>query len=227
MSRLKKYYKKRAIIYGISIIIALYILFTLGLQLILNGSSLVAQLFGKKFIDTRNPVLQAVNITDIPSATNSATFIVSGNANNFDELRFYLNDQIVKRIDLSSGFGKFSEEIGTLQKGENKLYFLAKSSKGDKKSDDYTVLYRSDKPKLDVTDPKDGSKTNKDQTTVAGSTDKGIDIKINGLPVVVDANLHFQTTLKLSEGDNKIEITATDEVGNFDSKTLTVKYEKD
>lgn len=227
MSRLEKHYKKQVVFYSILIIIVIILLSTAGLQIVLNSTSYLSQFFGKKS-DTgrRNPLLQNIDLNNIPSATNSATIKISGNANNFSELDVYLNDNQVKKISLAES-GDFSEEVGELQKGENKLFLVAKSTKESKKTDVYTVIYRADKPKLDIKEPSDGSKTSKNEIKVSGNTDKDIDIKINGLPIVVDSTGNFQAIVKLNEGDNKIKVTALDLAGNTEEKTIAVKYEKD
>ena len=89
------------------------------------------------------------------------------------------------------------------------------------------MLYKSEKPKLEIKEPQDGLKTNKQEVNLVGETDKETYIKVNDLPVVVDAQGVFQTTLKLKEGENKIIITAQDIADNLEEKVLTVIYEKE
>ena len=60
-----------------------------------------------------------------------------------------------------------------------------------------------------------------------GETDKETYIKVNDLPVVVDAQGVFQTMVKLKEGENKIAIIAQDVAGNSEEKILILTYEKD
>ena len=89
------------------------------------------------------------------------------------------------------------------------------------------MLLKTEKPKLEVSQPNDNSKTNKQEIKIEGKTDKETYIKINGQPVVVDSQGSFVTLFKLNEGDNSIEIIAEDIVGNQEKKTIKVTYSKD
>lgn len=227
MSRLEKHYKKQVTTYTILIVVAIILFGVYGLPLVINSSSYLSQLFGKRDdSDRRNPLLQTIEISEIPSATNSATFKIVGNTNNIDELEFYLNDEKIKEMSAPTN-GEFSEELTGLNKGNNELYLIGKSKKGTKRTETLTIVYGADKPKLEISEPQDGSTTSHNEIKVIGKTDKEIDIKINGSPVVVDSSGQFQTNIKLNEGENKIIITARDQSGNVEEKIITVKYEKD
>ncbi len=104
---------------------------------------------------------------------------------------------------------------------------MTKDNKNEKKTSDYNVFYSDDKPKLEITEPQDNSKTSKSEITIIGSTDNDITVRTNNLPVIVDATGKFRTTLRLKEGENKIEISAVDDAGNNETKTITVTYQKD
>ena len=77
---------------------------------------------------------------------------------------------------------------------------------------------KTEKPKLEVSQPNDNTKTNKQEIKIEGKTDKETYIKVNGQPVVVDSQGAFQTLLKLNDGDNSIEIIAEDIVGNQEKR---------
>ena len=107
------------------------------------------------------------------------------------------------------------------------LFAQTSSSKDTKKTPIYDVLYKSDKPKLDVQEPSDNTKTNKEDVKISGVTDKETTIRVNGQPLIVDVDGKFTTMLRLKDGENKIQITAEDIVGNQEVKNLTVTYSKD
>ena len=140
---------------------------------------------------------------------------------------FYINAKKIKEIESSSD--TFSEEIGDLEKGDNNVYVLAKSrnSKIEKNTITYKVFYKNEKPKLDISEPSDNLTTNNQEIKVKGSTDKETYVRVNDLPVVVDASGGFETTVRLKDGDNQIVITAADIAGNMETKSLKVTYQKD
>ena len=203
-------------------------IFTIGLQWLINSAVFVNKLVGKKEVQTttNNNFYGSLNVDSIPNATNSAKFIISGTVSNFDKLEYYLNGKKIKETDV---YDRFEEIIGDLKVGTNEVYLIAKTKKSDQKkqSNKFTIYLKNEKPKLEITEPKDGSKTDKNEIKVVGKTDKEIIIQINRLPIVVDALGNFQSTVKLNEGENKVTVTAQDLAENLESKTLTVIYEKD
>jgi len=197
----------------------------------LNTSSFVARISEKKTNTTlkkNQNLIEDVDIDSIPVATNSSRIFVGGTVVNFDQVEFYLNGDLVKESSLLSSDG-FIEEIGDLVKGQNEVFVIGKLKDSDeeKKSKIFTVFYKSDKPKLDIKEPQDNSKTSNLEIKIMGETDKETYIKVNDLPVVVDAQGVFQTMVKLKEGENKIAIIAQDVAGNSEEKILILTYEKD
>jgi hypothetical protein len=226
----EKKMKNTIAVYAIILFVVLYLIFTFGIKLLLNTSSFVSGLFPQpsvKPLSKTEDSFSSVDISSIPQATNSARIIVSGSTLNFDILSFYVNSQKVKEIELTSDI--FSEEIGDLVKGDNNLYVLAKSkdNKTRKNTITYKVFYKSDKPKLEITEPADNSTTNNQEIKVKGNTDKETYIRINDLPVVVDADGSFETSVRLKDGENQVVATAQDVAGNIETKTLKVTYQKD
>jgi hypothetical protein len=178
--------------------------------------------------ETTDRFFGTIAVDTLPTATNSARLIVSGTVNQFDALDFYLNGEKVKTVDIKSA-QSFSEEIGDLKNGDNTIYLIAKApdNKKEQRTGEYVVALKNTMPRLDIDQPKDGDKTNKSEIAVSGKTDTGIYIRVNGLPVVVDAQGAFATSVRLKDGENKIEVAAQDDAGNSDSKTITLTYNKD
>ncbi|OGK10057.1 hypothetical protein A2767_00300 [Candidatus Roizmanbacteria bacterium RIFCSPHIGHO2_01_FULL_35_10] len=235
MSRLEQNQKKQLnnkIYLSLAIlIIVIILLFTVGLKVLLNASSFVARVTEKKSdnqLKKNQNLIEDIDIDSIPIATNSSRIFVGGSVVNFDQVEFYLNGDLVKESSLLSS-DSFIEEIGDLVKGQNEVFVIGKLKDSDeeKKSNIFTVFYKSDKPKLDIKEPQDNSKTNNLEIKIMGETDKETYIKVNDLPVVVDSQGIFQTMVRLKEGENKITITAQDVAENKEEKILTVIYEKD
>lgn len=234
MGRLERVQEKKMkntiIAYVVVLFVVLYFIFTFGIKLLLNTSSFISGLFPQpstKPLSKTEDSFSSIDISSIPQATNSAKIIVSGSVLNFDSLIFYLNKVSVKEVESPSDI--FNEEIGDLEKGENSVYVLAKSkdSKTEKTTITYKVFYKSEKPKLEISEPSDNSITNNQEIKVKGSTDKETYIHINDMPVVVDANGNFETSIRLKDGDNQITAKAQDIAGNEETKTIKVTYQKE
>ncbi len=231
MSRLEKhkqklFYKKVALMIGVVILLLAFVFF-IGFQFILKSSGYVGT-FNKKESQTSQSedFIGTLDIDPVVSATNSAQFIITGSSNQFDTLEYYIND---KKVKISDASDTFSEKIGDLQKGKNDVYIkaISKDKKHSKSSDTFSVIYKNDKPKLEISEPNDNTKTDKSEIKIAGKTDKDVTVQINSSPVVVDAQGKFQQSLRLNEGDNKFTIIALDDAGNSEKKELTVVYHKD
>lgn len=228
----RKQFLQSILFYIILIILFFVFFFTIGLRILLNASAYIADLTAKK-TDTASQNSEAdffgtIEIDNIPTATNSAQINISGSVSNFDWLEFYIDGMKVKEKKVTS-LNSFDEQIGDLSLGTNEVYIKAKATdlKKEKISTKYSVLYKSSKPKLEINEPQDNSKTSKTEISLIGSTDKETFVKINDAPVVVDVEGRFQTNVKLKDGENKITVLVADIAGNTDSKTISVIYEKE
>ncbi|NTU46682.1 hypothetical protein HGA88_03575 [Candidatus Roizmanbacteria bacterium] len=235
MSRLQEHQKKeytRKLVFFV-IILGLLIVFmvTVGLKLVISSTIFISNLTAPKNQTTQQTsdnFFGTLEINSIPQATNSAKFVISGTSTNYEKLTFYVNDESVKELDSVSN-DSFTETIGDLKKGSNEVYVVAnaKQAKAERKSNIFTVVYTDSKPKLEISEPQDNSKTGNSDLAVSGKTDKEIFIRVNDQPVVVDAQGNFKTSVRLKDGDNKIEVVAQDNAGNTETKILTVTYHKD
>ncbi len=233
MSRLQTHQRKQIylqlVFYIGLLIVVLVLIFTFGIKLLINGSLFVDSISksnqSSEVKTNREDFVGLFRFDNPLNATGAATIIVTGTVTNYDGVDFFLNGELVKTITPQSD--GFSEEIGPLQPGKNQLYAVArsKSQKRNKTSDTFTIVYKNQKPKLEINQPTDNSTTSSQEISVSGTTDPETYIHINGAPVVVDAQSRFEITIKLNNGENKIEIVAEDIVGNQNSKTLIVNYQ--
>lgn len=233
MTRLEQHSKKqnrqRLLVSVVLVIAGIVFFFTSGIKLLVSFTLFINQL--AKGENTESQVrqteqLSAINIDPIPSATSSSSILFSGSALSFDSLEIYLNDEKRDEITISD---TFISEVQGLEKGSNTLYFIAKSSKTKKteKTQEFDIVFKDEKPKLEVSEPGENARTNKEDIRITGSTDREVTIRINNQPIVVDAEGKFTTLFRLKEGENKIDVTAEDIVGNQEKKSLTVTYSKD
>lgn len=234
MSRLeelqKKQFRRNIIAAGVILALLVVFIFMFGFKTLINATIFVTNMTSSKKTQTeeqKTTKYGLLDIDEIPVATNSARIVVSGTVNNYDVLYFYVNDEQVKEKKINSE--DFVEEIGDLKKGRNTVYVKARAndSKEEKKSEVFDIMYRADKPKLEISEPQVDTKTSNSEIKVAGKTDSEVLIKVNDFPVVVDAQGGFQTTVRLHEGENMLDIKAIDDAGNTETKTLKVNYQKD
>jgi hypothetical protein len=235
MTRLQRHQNKifinQIVLYLVIFGLIIVFISTIGFRLLISSSLFVNQLVSKNNGSTVSNNNQEFfgNFTVDPliEATNSAKIMVSGSVNRYNKIIFYLNDDKVKEITPQGD--TYSEEIDNLQKGDNKIYLVAKEEKlkKEKKSDNFIVSFKNDKPKLEITSPQDNAKVSQTDVNITGKTDVNITIKVNNLPVLVDTLGNFQTQYHLKEGDNKLEFVAEDDFGNTETKTITVNYQKD
>lgn len=174
------------------------------------------EFFGTLFVDTP------------PSATNSAFLMISGNSTEFDTVSFIINDEVVKETQVLNT-DSFTEKIGALKPGFNTVQVIATASrqKQTKESEVFTVKYINTKPKIEISEPTNGSEVTKDEIVIKGSTDKNNSVEVDGAPIVVSANGTFETEVRLKEGENIIEILAVDEAGNEEKIELKITYKKE
>ncbi len=229
----QKQYVTHVILLFVAFILVLYFIFAYGIRFVLNASVYIANLNAPKNqaitqLTKTQDQYGTISIDSIPTATNSAQFTISGSVVNFNILQFFINGARVKEINLNNN-NTFSEQIGDLQEGQNEVFVNAIISDSNvvKKSDVYTIIYKGTRPNLSIISPDDKSKTNNQAVAIKGTTDKETFIKVNDLPVVVDAQGNFSTDVKLNDGDNQITVVAKDIAGNTSTKSITVTYRKD
>lgn len=215
-------------------VVLMAIFFFVGLQSIINATVFLNNLIRGNTTQTQTTeettsnFYGILNVDEPEVATNSALLIVSGDTTEFKSVEFYINNVKVETASIKTN-GTFSKEIGKLREGENKIHVIAKTEDGKEKkqSESYTISYIKEPPELEIETPKDQDKTNKNEIQVKGKTEKGVNIRVNNQPVVVDFEGNFTTNIRLKEGENKLEFTATDIAGNVEKKELTVIYEKE
>lgn len=168
------------------------------------------------------PVLAA-----LPEATNSARLKIEGYTEADAELSVWLNEEL-EEVDQADDEGNFVVWI-KLDEGENVVLVKAKDEAGNE-SLSATKRVEFDKKPLEMSleNPQDGSEYFGEQNQtieVKGSINKSeVQVTINGLYTSVDSEGVFSHALRLSEGDNTIEVIATDPAGNSSNVSLSVRY---
>jgi hypothetical protein len=138
----------------------------------------------------------------------------------------YYNDN--EESVVSDKEGLFTLNIN-LNKGENRISAIAKDLSGNEsqKSDEITIVFDDEAPKLDITSPENnkeffGSKQR--QIIIEGNTEEGSSVTINERFVTVEEDGTFSFATTLTEGDNNFNIKASDIAGNSTETSLTFKF---
>ncbi len=229
LSRREVRQSKKKLIYSLGgIIIVLFLLVKFGIPLLTQFSLLVA---GRNQTNdgtqnTDKPRFIAPPVLNQPfTATNSAQIKVSGTAQNKQQVKLYVNDNVVDTQDVQSD-GTFSFENVTLKNGDNTIQ--AKAKMNDKESDfsnTLTITFQNKAPSLDVSSPSDGQSFSKDPSLVVkGKTDPDAKVTVNDFQAIVNDDGSFSYNMQLQNGDNQLKVIAMDAAGNKTEKDLKVTY---
>lgn len=162
----------------------------------------------------------------LPEATNSGRIAVSGFAAAESNVLIFVNGSEEVKI-IADKDGKFSTQLVPIKEGENSLYaVVAVSDSQSSPSATYTVNYKKNEPKLEISSPQDGDRFRDDrqEISIAGSTDEDNRVLVNDRLVIVDVQGNFSYSVRLSDGENTFKIQAYDDAGNKTEKELKVTY---
>ncbi len=208
-----------------------WFLLTSGFSFLVNSSVFIGDLIGGKRSEYdygKTPEFYTLEFNNVPVATNTASLVISGTADNLQEVTLYLNDKRLKKISVTTD-GTFTTTIDRYREGANELYAIGKNTKTNevKKTETISFSYATSKPVLEITEPSDGYKTPRDEVKIAGKTNgQEMSVHIQGFLATVDASGAFQSSVRLKDGENKITVSVLDQAGNKEEKTITVFYEK-
>jgi parallel beta-helix repeat protein len=110
--------------------------------------------------------------------------------------------------------------------GRNQLSLVATDPAGNWKKAGLDV-FRDTQILLEIISPAPDTETRDEKISVSGLTDPGASITINSLNLTAKGNGSFSAEIELVDGNNNIEITAVDDVGNSKKITLLVRKLKD
>ncbi|WNB91295.1 S8 family serine peptidase [Bacillus sp. NEB1478] len=157
------------------------------------------------------------------SFTNDENVTVSGTAAPTTTVKIFNNGEEVASA-ATTDEGTFSADL-TLNDGANRLTAKAVTESGSTdESAPVTVTLDQAKPRVTITSPTDGMKTNRESVTVKGNVNEAnLDwVKVNGQKAKVDADGNYSHRMLLDEGENVIKVVAQDKAGNRHSKSVKV-----
>lgn len=155
--------------------------------------------------------------------TNEETITVEGTASPATELRLLNNGEEVGSTEIDET-GEFAFDTD-LNEGMNEFTAVTLiDGEEAKSSEPITVILDTIAPDLILENPEDGDKINRETVTVEGRvSDKNLDaVLVNGQETEILEDGTFAERILLDEGQNVIEVSATDLAGNETTKTITV-----
>lgn len=160
-------------------------------------------------------------------ATSSGKVTIRGYSEAGSKVVLFENNNKVAEI-ISDGNGAFEFSDIDMMDGENIFYALAYDFAGNKSSNsaETKILYDNQAPELEIFSPSDGDNFYDDEReiVVSGKTDIDANVRVNGYVVIVDTEGNFVKKIRLSKGENEIEVKAYDKALNEKQEKITVKY---
>ncbi len=167
-------------------------------------------------------------VLNIPyEATNSSQINIGGYGTADSKVKLYLDDEPQQTVDVSSD-GSFTFEQVSLSLGTNNIYAKTVDDQNKESLPSKTIklIYDNEKPLLSISEPEDNKKIQggDKKVRVAGKTDPGVNVFINGTQVIVGSDGSFGIDQQLNDGDNTISIKAVNTTSNTTEMQRTVNY---
>lgn len=217
---------KAAIWYTILTIVLIFVLIRWGVPAFIN---VIAGFGGQKTTATKSGfdiAPQEPVLYPLPDATFSGMINITGAAQSNIKIRLTLNSSKEEEVTADDN-GEFKFTKVPLIDGKNTISLVAISDK-DKKSRETlaTITLDNIPPSLFITSPEDGAEFfgNSKTAEIVGTIKEEGTISINDHLVYTNGSGDFSYKLNLVTGDNVLVIKATDNAGNTEEKTLTLKY---
>ena len=160
-------------------------------------------------VDTLPPNLQLLNLQDGTRVREDMLTVEGVTESN---ATIWINESF-QPITVD-GAGRFRTQV-TLFEGANRLQIRAIDPAGNTITVTRTVELVTGAPEVAITSPMEGAWINNPLVTVEGVAPAGVTLKINNQNVPVAPDGRFRFDVLLDEGDQRITITAIDDVGNI------------
>ena len=218
---------KKTIFMGMLTVILFLIVIIFGIPLLVKFSVFLGE---TKIKNTKNeekvvpPLAPRLSINT--EATNSATMVISGYAENGAEVELFKNDVSYGKKTVGED-GKFDFQDVELSDGENSFNAVSKKNNVNSGlSKTYVIVYDNVAPEIQMSNPsEDNLKVDSADFDIKGKTEKGSSVTVNGRIALVDDSGNFKLKMQLSTGKNDIEIISKDLAGNEIKKKVTITYD--
>lgn len=164
-----------------------------------------------------------------PRSVNQKQLTLKGFSEPGSKVLLYVNGPETTSV-IADSVGSFTLGVGDLIEGKNTIYAKAEDSYNNQseKSQVLEVTYDTQKPKIAITEPKDGTtvKNLNQRVLIKGTVDEKCEIRINDKLAISRPDNSFELLLGMTEGGVEIKIEATDEAGNKSKEELKIWYVK-
>lgn len=129
-------------------------------------------------------------------------------------VEIYINDELVNTIE-ADGNGLASVDFSPTSEGTYRISAVAVTPTGEKSrpSTAHILVFDRTQPSVVLTSPAEPQVTS-EEIVVAGQTEPGVRLVLNGQPLTVDEKGNFQAHIQLSPGPNELAVEAIDRAGN-------------
>jgi len=185
-------------------------------------------------------------INSIAATITASAYDDSDTGVDVDRVELYVDEQIIDTVSSGTGTGPYTYEITdwdttTLSHGNHTVKAVVYDAGGNSASDEVTVVIDNGNPAVEITSPASAAVVNGNTVIIKvnASDNDGIaqialsiDGPSTGSPDDItdtDNGVPFQFTWDLTDktdGDHEITVTATDDIGNFSSDTITVTVDR-
>jgi len=217
---------KKTVFLGILTVVLAAGVLIFGLPLLIKFSIFLGQGKSSKVANEKVLPPLAPRLVLPFEATNSATVDVPGFAEAKVTVELFKNDVSVGKTQVTDN-GDFTFGGINLDEGDNNFNAIASTDKNGtgEKSTPVDLVYDKTPPSLNLTNPSEDSlSVDSADFDIAGTTDKGSSVTINGHVAMVDDNGNFKLKWQLNTGENDLELIAQDVAGNQTKKTVKITY---
>ncbi len=159
-------------------------------------------------VDTQPPRLQLANLND-RSRVGTETINVEG-VTDADAVVWLVGEAQPLAIDATGRF-LFQRK---LSEGSNLIELRAVDRAGNTAVVQRQVELVTASPDITLLSPGEDSWTNQSITVIKGTAEPGVSVTVNDQPVTLNETGGFEHQVLLNEGENRLQVQATNDVGN-------------
>lgn len=137
-----------------------------------------------------------------------------------------LDNRIINCFRFDSENGRvYFPFISNLEDGFHNVDLRVRDKAGNFTSKSWEFKVDTCKPSFTITSPSAGEKIGGSEVTVEGTIDEpSAKVRVNEVEATVQGN-HYQASVELSDGTNRLIVTASDPAGNLSRDSISVKYD--
>jgi Glucodextranase, domain B/Bacterial Ig domain len=220
---------KTFIFYSFLTVFAAVAFFVVGIRILTGVARLITGVGDNQVVtikDTTPPPPPRIDNTN--PYTKESLLTITGSTEPGSTVRIRVPESSFEREVFVSESGNFTSDVN-LQEGANTIQATTIDNAGNESrtSSTKSIILDTKAPELTVKEPEDGqSKRGRKEKdlTISGQTSPDARLTLNGRVVVVNPNGSFTTVFTLSDGENPLDLIATDEAGNQTEVKIKINY---